>query len=177
MEPIRFFDRSSPCFEFSNYYLCTFILDDKVWYSVESYYQSQKFNTPDTQDYYRLISKADSPQKAKNMGNLKPNFRGDSWLICKLQPELGRMNVCIMEQRSKVKIRGDWEEVKISVMKRGLYAKFTQNPPLKEVLMSTVGREIIENSPFDSFWGSGGDDKGQNHLGKLLVRLRDHLDK
>lgn len=175
MEPVKFFDKTSHYFEFSNYFPCTFVLEDKVWYSVESYYQSQKFNTSETREYYNLISKADSPQKAKNMGCMRPNPRGSSWLITNSRPCLGRVNECIEEFRSKVKIRPDWEDVKISIMKKALYAKFTQNPFLKECLLTTGDREIIENSPFDNFWGCGSDGNGQNHLGKLLVKLRDHL--
>jgi predicted NAD-dependent protein-ADP-ribosyltransferase YbiA (DUF1768 family) len=175
MEPIKFFDKTSPYFEFSNYFSSTFVLEDRVWYSVESYYQSQKFNTPETETYYRLISKADSPQKAKDMANLRPNPRGQSWLISKSHPALGKMNDCIEEFKGVVKPRPDWEEVNMSVMKRGLHAKFTQNPALMDSLLSTGEREIIENSPYDSFWGCGSKGNGQNHLGKLLMRLRSHL--
>jgi N-glycosidase YbiA len=175
MDPIKFFDKSSPYFEFSNYYRTTFILEDRVWYSVESYYQSQKFNTPETQTYYRLIAKADSPQKAKDMGSQRPNPRGKTWLINKSFPALGKMNDCILEFKGDDRIRPDWEEVKISVMKKGLYAKFTQNPGLQESLLSTDDREIMENSPYDSFWGIGPQGNGQNQLGKLLMRLRSHL--
>jgi predicted NAD-dependent protein-ADP-ribosyltransferase YbiA (DUF1768 family) len=177
MEIIKFFDKTSPYFEFSNYYSCIFILEDKVWYSVESYYQSQKFNTPETNLYYRMVSRADSSQKAKDMANLRPNLRGKHWLINKNYPALGKMNDCIEEFKRDTSIRPDWEEVKMNVMKKGLYAKFTQNPALLESLLSTGEREIIENSPYDSFWGCGSKGDGQNHLGKLLMRLRSHLRK
>lgn len=175
MEPVRFFNKTSPHFNLSNYSPCTFFLEDRVWYSVESYYQSQKFNTPATETYYRLIREADSPQKAKDMGTLRVNSRGQSWLINKSEPSLGKMNDCIEEFNGTVKLRPDWEEIKIEVMKRGLYAKFTQNPDLKKSLLGTGDREIIEDSPYDSFWGCGPKGDGQNQLGKLLMRLRSHL--
>lgn len=177
MQPIKFFDKTGPKFEFSNYYPCTFILDDKVWYSVESYYQSQKFNSPETNEYFQLVSKADCPQKAKNMGNLRINPRGKDWLINKTDPSLGRMNDCIEEFKKMVVIRPDWEDVKMDVMKKALYAKFNQNAELKESLLNTGEKEIIENSPYDCFWGYGPRGEGDNHLGKLLMRLRSHFRK
>ena len=35
--------------------------------------------------------------------------------------------------------------------------------------------DIVENSPHDFFWGRGFDGSGQNHLGRLLVELREEL--
>jgi len=175
MEVIKFFDKTRPFFEFSNYYSCVFVLEDRVWYSVESYYQAQKFNVPETQSYYRLVARADSPQKAKDMAHRRPNPRGQNWLISKRHPALGKMNDCINEFKKDVAVRSDWEEVSMKVMKRGLYAKFDQNPHLKESLLSTRDAELVEDSPYDSFWGCGPKGDGQNHLGKLLMRLRTHF--
>jgi ribA/ribD-fused uncharacterized protein len=75
--------------------------------------------------------------------------------------------------RSLPGIREDWEEVKLEVMYYVLTQKFTQHKELKELLLSTGDAEIVEHTHNDSFWGDGGDGKGQNHLGKLLMRLRD----
>lgn len=69
-----------------------------------------------------------------------------------------------------VKIRPDWEEVKDDVMRIGLYAKFTQNPKLKEMLVKTNDSILEEASPYDSYWGTA--KNGKNMLGKLLMELR-----
>jgi N-glycosidase YbiA len=175
MESIKFFDRSNPYFEFSNYYSCTFVVEDRVWHSVESYYQSQKFNDARTNLYYQLIAQADSPQKAKDMGNLRPNPRGSNWLINKNCPELGKMNEIIREFKTDTHIRSDWDEVKVKVMQKGLHAKFSQNPHLMDSLLSTGDKELLEASPFDAYWGTGPRGDGKNHLGKLLMRLRTHF--
>lgn len=66
---IRFFDKNKQYFEFSNYYGSPFIVEGRTFLSVEQYYQSQKFNTYSTQEYYQLICECDSPQKAKDMGS------------------------------------------------------------------------------------------------------------
>lgn len=36
-------------------------------------------------------------------------------------------------------------------------------------------REIVEDSPIDSYWGCGADGLGKNMLGKLLMKLREEL--
>jgi len=72
-------------------------------------------------------------------------------------------------------IRSEWEDVKVSVMKTALKRKFTHNVVTKDLLLSTKSNELIESSPFDYYWGCGGDGSGQNMLGKLLMELREEL--
>lgn len=35
--------------------------------------------------------------------------------------------------------------------------------------------QLLENSPHDFFWGGGWDASGHNHLGRLLMELREQL--
>lgn len=72
-----------------------------------------------------------------------------------------------------VKLRPDWEDVKISIMKEIVSQKFLQNPTLLEKLMSTDNRLIVEGNAWrDTFWGvSHG--KGKNNLGKILMEVRE----
>ena len=77
----------------------------------------------------------------------------------------------------KVKLRGDWERVKLAVMEEVLRAKFTQNPELLQKLIDTGDRELVEGNRWhDSYWGvdlmKG---EGENHLGRLLMQLRSEL--
>lgn len=44
---------------------------------------------------------------------------------------------------------------------------------MQQVLTKTGDRKIVENSPWDSFWGAGLDGKGMNTMGQLWMRLRD----
>ena len=71
--------------------------------------------------------------------------------------------------------RADWHRAKDDVMYKVLTAKFTQDESLYNLLMGTAPHKLVEASPFDAYWGYGADKKGQNKLGKLLVRLRDSL--
>lgn len=54
-----------------------------------------------------------------------------------------------------------------------LRAKHRQHEYVQRTLMKSVGMEIVEDSPFDSFWGRGHDGKGENRLGKLWMKIRD----
>ena len=74
----------------------------------------------------------------------------------------------------KIKIRNDWENIKIDVMRYGLKMKFDQNPDIKQKLIDTRSMFIEEGNKWnDLYWGvdlhSG---NGNNVLGKLLMELR-----
>ena len=72
----------------------------------------------------------------------------------------------------EVKLREDWEDVKVDIMRRVVKAKFDQHIELQEQLVATGNRCLIEvNVWHDKFWGvSGG--KGKNMLGRILMDLR-----
>jgi ribA/ribD-fused uncharacterized protein len=64
----------------------------------------------------------------------------------------------------------NWEEKKLDVMLKGLRAKF-KNEILAKKLLETKPHSLHEDSPTDMFWGI----KGEDWLGKLLMRVRDEL--
>jgi ribA/ribD-fused uncharacterized protein len=72
-------------------------------------------------------------------------------------------------------LRPDWEEVKVDIMREAVFAKFTQHPDLREILVGTGDAHIVEHSKKDSYWGDGGDGKGKNVLGKILMAVRKRL--
>lgn len=77
----------------------------------------------------------------------------------------------------RVLLRPDWESVKFGIMEEVVRAKFNQNPQLAESLLATGGRQIVEGNTWgDTCWGvdtrSG---KGANHLGQILMRIREEL--
>ena len=72
----------------------------------------------------------------------------------------------------KVNLRSDWEEVKVDIMRRIVKCKFEQNPDLKEKLINTGDRLLIEGNTWnDTFWGVC-KEKGKNMLGIILMELR-----
>lgn len=75
----------------------------------------------------------------------------------------------------KIAIRPNWEEDKLNVMYRALRAKFSQNPSLKDKLLFTEDSYLEETNWWhDRFWGVY-NGKGENHLGRLLMVVRDEL--
>jgi len=71
-------------------------------------------------------------------------------------------------------LRYDWEEIKLEVMEKGLRLKFA-DPDLKALLLETGVQELIEGNYWgDEFWGVY-NGKGQNNLGKLLMKVRKDL--
>lgn len=67
----------------------------------------------------------------------------------------------------------DWENKKVGVMEAILRAKLAQHAEVAEALQQSGSQEITEDSPVDSFWGTGADGTGQNMLGKLWMKIRE----
>lgn len=75
-----------------------------------------------------------------------------------------------------------WSFVSYGIMKMVNYAKYTQNPVLRDKLLSTGDLILVEASPYDKIWGIGMDETnpdlldeekwGHNLLGKALVEVR-----
>ena len=68
--------------------------------------------------------------------------------------------------------RGDWNETKFKVMYVALLAKFSQHERLRALLHSTGKRKLVEHTLSDKVWGDGGDGRGENYLGRLLMDVR-----
>lgn len=79
-----------------------------------------------------------------------------------------------------------WDKYKLGVVYRGNLAKFTQHPKLKEYLLSTGYKILVEASPYDKVWGIGLSKTdyraldpnlwlGQNLLGFILMEVRDTI--
>lgn len=80
----------------------------------------------------------------------------------------------VKSEGKKIEIREDWEAIKDKIMWIGLANKFVPNSKLAEMLLATEDLVLEEaNTWGDSYWGidikTG---KGQNKLGKMLMKLR-----
>ena len=60
-------------------------------------------------------------------------------------------------------------------MYEGLQRKFLSHQDLRDKLLATGEAKLIEHTHRDSYWGDGGNGKGKNRLGILLMRLRASL--
>ena len=81
-------------------------------------------------------------------------------------------------------IDSDWNKVRQDIVWIGNYLKFTQHESLRNELLDTGNRLLVEASPYDRIWGIGYsedeaeahmDDWGQNLLGKTITSVRDCL--
>lgn len=71
--------------------------------------------------------------------------------------------------------RGDWDLVKLNIMETLVYQKFSKNEKLKFLLLMTGNEKLIERNQYgDTFWGVC-NGTGENHLGKILMRVRQQL--
>ena len=75
----------------------------------------------------------------------------------------------------KIKLRSDWNNVRVDVMRDIIRAKFRENPELAKQLLATGNANLVEGNTWgDTFWGEV-NGLGQNQLGKILMEVREEL--
>jgi ribA/ribD-fused uncharacterized protein len=142
---------------FSQWFPLQFEENGTEYKTAEHYMMAGKAKLFNDNDTLEEILKSDSPNQAKNLGRKVKNF----------DPQL-------------------WDEQKYEIVKRGNFLKFSQNQKLKDFLLSTNDKILVEASPYDTIWGIGmleTDPKvqdptlwnGENLLGFALMEVRDLL--
>lgn len=75
------------------------------------------------------------------------------------------------------KLRPDWFEISLDLMEFFVTWKFLHHPELTQKLLDTGDAVLIEGNNWgDTFWGQV-DGKGDNHLGKILMKVRSGIRK
>lgn len=148
MDPliIYFYKVDAPYGCFSNFSLHSIDLDGEKWATVEHYYQAHKFQHTGFEYLMPQIQAASTPELAAKIGR-----------SLEYQP------------------RPDWNLHKCQIMYRAIWQKFSSHLDIQRVLLDTIDREIVEDSPVDYFWGCGLDRSGQNQLGRILMQVRSDL--
>jgi N-glycosidase YbiA len=131
---------------FSNFSFHEIHIQGTYWPTVEHYYQAQKFVGSTDAVIIPLIHSAATPEEAAALGR------------------------CSTRQ-----LRRDWDLVKTQVMREAVLKKFLTHADIREVLLMTGNEMLVENSPTDYFWGCGTNKTGQNHLGKILISVREEI--
>lgn len=140
--------------EFSNWYESSLIYEGIAFLNSEQAFMWKKAMYFNDIESAFKIAHTPGPASAKRLGRKVKNFNSEVWL-----------------------------KVGYDVMVEVNFAKFSQKPLLKNVLLSTGDKIIVEASPDDVIWGIGlywEDDKvldeskwrGQNLLGKALMEVR-----
>jgi ribA/ribD-fused uncharacterized protein len=143
---IFFYKVSEPYGCFSNFSPHPIQIAGTDWSTVEHYYQAQKFVGSRDASVIPLIQAATTPEEAAALGR------------CDLRD-----------------VRSDWQQVKIPVMRAAVLTKFLTHGEIRAVLLLTGNEILVENSPTDYFWGCGANKSGENHLGKVLMTVREQL--
>lgn len=131
----------------SNFYKCLISYEGMRFPSVEHAYQAMKTETPNLRNHFTVAPMF--PHKLLTPSQAK--YHGKS-----------------------LDLRRDWEQVKVNIMYDLLKIKFN-NAHFRMLLEGTGTAELIEGNWWgDTFWGvcKG---KGENRLGKLLMRVRMEL--
>jgi ribA/ribD-fused uncharacterized protein len=142
---------------YSNFYECPIIFNGIHFKSSEQLFMYLKAKFFHDEDIANQILDAKLPNIAKGLGRKVKNFN-----------------------------EGRWIEVREEAMFIALKEKFTQNENLKQTILNTGFKIIVEASPYDTIWGIGihfdDDDcldqdkwKGFNLLGECLMKLRECL--
>ena len=133
--------------EFSTYYPAPMTIDGVAWPTAEHFFQAQKFTG--SPEYQEKIRTTKNPSAAKTLG-----------------------------KTTDIPQRPDWsnDKVRDTVMIRVQRIKF-QNKALADKLLATGNALLRYKAPQDNYWGVGRSGKGQNKLGRILMKIRAELQK
>lgn len=143
----------------SNFYITPIIIDGILYNSSEQYFMKIKQETFDPLNVQlgKDIMKENNPKNIKNFGRNVNNYQEDIW-----------------------------DQMRYNVMYKGVYEKFYQNKNLRDILLETENKILVESSPYDKVWGIGLNEneaklihpskwEGKNLLGKVLMEVRKKL--
>lgn len=142
---------------FSQWTYSEFVVDGVPYTHAEQFMMAEKARLFGDTAILAQILGAQDPRTQKALGRQVHDFSEAPWLA----------------QRSEIVVRGN-------------LAKFSQDPLLREALLDTGDRILVEASPLDRVWGIGlrADDRraldpsrwrGLNLLGEALVEVRRRL--
>jgi len=142
---------------FSQWYQSKFVIDGQKYPTAEHYMMAEKARLFKDKDTESRILNASSPGEAKSLGRQVKGFKQELW----------------SEKRFEIVVKGNLH-------------KFDQNEVLKEFLLNTKKRVLVEASPVDTIWGIGLTSehefasipvkwKGLNLLGFALMEVRDQF--
>lgn len=142
---------------FSQWWLGAFTVEGITYPTAEHWMMAKKAILFEDDKVLEKILQAKSPAEAKKLGRQVKNYQDEVWVTNRYE-----------------------------IVKEGNSHKFSQNEALKDFLLNTADRVLVEASPVDSVWGIGmaADHKdienpekwkGLNLLGFALMEVRDEL--
>ena len=131
-------------------------------------------------EYLFLSNFADAPMVYDGIPyrNAEAAFQAQKCLTEEEKKAFSEMSAGTAKKYGKtVSLRPDWESVKTDLMESVVREKFLQNPRHAKALSDTAPLDLKEGNHWhDTFWGIDSQTgKGENHLGKILMKIRDGL--
>ena len=82
-------------------------------------------------------------------------------------------------ERAGCPMREDWHDIREEVMGKILLGKFSQNMPMRKILLSSGELPLFEIAPWDKekFWGVSETFEGENTTARLLEEIRKQFSK
>ena len=139
----------------SQWFPCSFLVNDIYYNCAEQFMMAEKARLFHDEDTLQKIMQAYDPMEQKKLGRRVQGYEDAMWKTC-----------CF------------------DAVVRGNVAKFSQNLTLRNYLISTRDKILVEASPKDTVWGIGLDEEspdainpirwpGTNLLGFALMEVRD----
>jgi N-glycosidase YbiA len=73
------------------------------------------------------------------------------------------------------------EDYKLEVMKKMMRLKAAQHADVRQALIDSGDKKIVKHivsyPPGDGFWDDGEDGRGENHMGRMWMEIRDEIKK
>lgn len=145
----------------SNFYPYTTKEGEKMEHEVHVVYEGLIFDS--TESAYMASKMADPKDRLQFVG---------------MHPKVAKK----LTHAGTLKIRTDWEDVKVSIMADLVHQKFNNSRALAQLLLATGTQKIVEGNTWgDTTWGMVQDEnglwQGENHLGRILMKVRSELQK
>lgn len=131
--------------------------------------------------YYFLSNFSDYPVQLDGLTYLNGEAAFQAGKVTTQKEKLAFVGIPPNIAKSKgrrVKLRNDWEVIKVGRMRQVIDAKFA-NPKLATLLLQTGDAELLEGNNWnDKIWGVDINTlQGKNQLGKILMDKREQLRK
>ena len=141
----------------SQWYQCPFVVDGQYYNCAEQFMMAEKARIFGDEEIRQQILAEYSQMAMKKLGRQVRNYDDSTW-----------------------------KEKRFDIVVKGNIAKFSQNEKLRNFLIATDDKILVEASPKDNIWGIGLEEssidainprkwKGTNLLGFALMEVRDLL--
>jgi len=148
----------------------TYQTPDTVYFFTVAYYPFDNFSAHTVEIWERIFPTVEHAFQWKKFETTEPELAakilaaGSPWHAKKLS-------------RSSSNMHTDWHNTRVTIMTEIVRAKVLQHEDVRVLLLSTGNKTIVENSPVDDFWGAGANGRGENQMGKILMKIRqEHID-